>query len=466
MEDISKSTEFLRSSPREALKEMVMEAKKRKRTRSDGMRMLVLGCAVFLVAGFLWEPHWPGAMADFQAVFAASRALLHHADPYQSGNILAELHALAGPGNALPSSSRQLQVALLCINLPTTLYLIAPLALLPWSIAHLLWMVLTASLFILASWLAWDLCADFAPLAAGGIIGILVADSILLITGGNMAGVVISLTLLAVWCLLRARLEWLGVLSLAFALAVKPQDTGLIWLYFLLAGGVFRKRALQTLLALAALWVPATLWVGRIARAWPAELRGNLAQAASKGQLNDPGPASVTHLSLDMPVHLQTVFSVFRDSPRFYNFAAYLVCGLLLLAWIALTMRNRQTGAAPLLALGAIAPLSLLPTYHRLYDAPLLLLAVPAFAVLWTEQGRLRKWALAFLALALLCTGDFPLIVLGTLTKGLHLSPTGPWGRLQLVLLARPATLALLALACFLLTAFAIRLRTDQHLRD
>ncbi|MGB6975592.1 MAG: glycosyltransferase 87 family protein [Terracidiphilus sp.] len=434
--------------------------------RLDGMRILAFGAAVFLAVGFAWEPHWPGAMADFQAVFIASRALMHHADPYQSSNILAQIQSLVQPGNAIANSPRQMQVALLCINLPTTLCLVVPLALLPWSIAHLLWMMLTAGLFVLASWLTWDLCSEIAPLASGTAVGILVADSILLLTGGNTAGIVISLTLLAVWCFLRGRLTWLGVLGLGLALAIKPQDAGLVWLYFLLAGGVFRRRALQTLLVLAALCLPSVLWMGRVATDWPAELRANLALAASKGQLNDPGPSSVTHLSLDMPIHLQTVFSIFQDTPHFYNFAAYLLCGLLLLVWIVATLRSRQTGTTPLLALGAIAPLSLLPTYHRLYDAPLLLLAIPACAFLWTRKNRMGRWALAFLALALLSTGGYPLIMLGRLTRGLHLSATSVWNRMELVLLARPATLGLLALSFFLIGAYAISSEIDRNLHE
>ncbi|HEU5458755.1 MAG TPA: hypothetical protein VFU68_09075, partial [Terracidiphilus sp.] len=345
--------------------------------RKDGMRLLLLGAAIFVVAGFLWEPHWPGAMADFKAVFVASRAMLHQADPYQANHILAELKRQMDPAEVLASSPRQMQVALQCINLPTTLCLLVPLALLPSSLAHLLWMALTACIFLLAAFLAWDLSAEFAPVAAGCAIGILVADSILLLTGGNMAGFVISLTVIAVWCFLRARFVWLGALCLAVALAVKPQDAGFFWLYFLLAGGVFRKHALQTLAVLAALWLPSLLWITHIAPSWPTELRANLAFTASRGQLNDPGPASVTHLSLDMPIHLQTVFSVLRDQPRFYNLAAYTVCGLLILCWIGLTLRLRQSGTSPLLAIGAAASLSLLPTYHRLYDAPLLLLAIP-----------------------------------------------------------------------------------------
>lgn len=434
--------------------------------RKDGIRLLLLGAAVFLVAGFLWEPHWPGAMADFKAVFVASRAMLHHADPYQSNHILAELKQVANPADALASSPRQMQVALQCINLPTTLCLLAPMALLPWSLAPLFWMTLTACAFLVAAALAWDLCAEFAPASAGCAIGILVANSILLLTGGNMAGMVVSLTVIAVWCFLRAQFDWLGVLFLALALAVKPQDAGLVWLYFLLARGVFRKRALQTLAVLAALWLPALLWMSHIAPAWTAELRANLTLTASKGQLNDPGPASVTHLSLDMPIHLQTVFSVFRDQPRIYNLAAYAVGGLLIVCWIAFTLRTRQSGKVPLLALGAAAPLTLLPTYHRLYDAPLLLLAIPAIAALLTRNSRGRKWVLAVLALTLAFTGDFPLILLGLLTRRVQFSTYGAWNQLKLILLARPATLVICVLSVFLLWHYGSLSGATQELLE
>ncbi len=49
------------------------------------------------------------------------------------------------------------------------------------------------------------------------------------------------------------RCVWVGILCLAVSLAIKPHDGGLVWLYFILAGGAFRKRALQSLVVTLAL---------------------------------------------------------------------------------------------------------------------------------------------------------------------------------------------------------------------
>ena len=62
--------------------------------------------------------------------------------------------------------------------------------------------------------------------------------------------------MVAVWCFIRERFVPAGILCLAVSLAVKPQDAGLVWLYFLLVGGVYPKRALQTLVAMLALGLP------------------------------------------------------------------------------------------------------------------------------------------------------------------------------------------------------------------
>jgi hypothetical protein len=88
---------------------------------------------------------------------------------------------------------------------------------------------------------------------------------------------VVSLSAVAVWCFLRERFVLAGILCLAVALAVKPQDSGLVWLYFLRAGGVYRKRALQTLLATAVLSLPGVLWVWHASPHWFAEWQSNVA---------------------------------------------------------------------------------------------------------------------------------------------------------------------------------------------
>ncbi|MGA8671796.1 MAG: hypothetical protein WB679_18080, partial [Terracidiphilus sp.] len=172
---------------------------------------------------------------------------------------------------------------------------------------------------------------------------------------------------------MRERLEYIGVLCFAISLMLKPHDSGLIWLYFLLAGGVLRRRAWQILLVVTILSIPAILWVSYVAPNWPHELQSILAAYSSHGDVNDPGPSSMASHGIGMVISLQAVISVFRDDPRFYNPLTYLVCGALLLAWLVKVVRSPNTPNTAWFALAPIAAFSMLPIYHRIYDARLLL---------------------------------------------------------------------------------------------
>jgi len=85
------------------------------------------------------------------------------------------------------------------------------------------------------------------------------------------------------------RFALVGVLCLAASLAIKPHDVGLVWLYFLLAGGVYRKRALQSLLITAVLGLSAFLWVSHVAPHWIGDWNSNLIATSSYGGINGPG---------------------------------------------------------------------------------------------------------------------------------------------------------------------------------
>ena len=82
---------------------------------------------------------------------------------------------------------------------------------------------------------------------------------------------------MSVWCFVRERFIPVGVICLAFSLMLKPHDAAFVWLYFLLAGGVYRKRAVQTLVAVVALSAPLLIWITIVAPQWLPELRFNLA---------------------------------------------------------------------------------------------------------------------------------------------------------------------------------------------
>jgi hypothetical protein len=332
---------------------------------------------------------------------------------------------------------------------------------LPWGLACLLWMSLTAGVYILAALLMWNLGADSAPVLSGGLICFVLANSEILIATGNAAGIAVSLCLVAVWCFFRERFVPAGILCLAVSLALKPHDAGLVWLYLLLAGGVCRRRALQTFLVTVVLGLASILWITPVAPHWMQELHSILLAASAPGGPSNPGPTSPAGGNgANMIIDLQSAISVFRDDPRFYNWVTYLVCGALLLVWSIRTLRLRFSQRRAWLALAAVLPLTMLVSYHRPYDAKLLLLAVPACAMLWAEDGPVRWVALLVTTAAIVYTGDITLTILKILTNNLHLSTAGLSGQILTTVLTRPGPLILLAMCIFYLWAY---LRRDSE---
>jgi hypothetical protein len=420
-----------------------------------------LGLLLLLLSGG-FSIVWGSAMGltgsgtpDFRAVYYGARTLLQHHNPYSVSELAAVYRA---EGGERPSESIQQQQAItLYINSPTTFIFMAPLAMLPWGTAQALWLILLVGVFLLAAILMWDIGKNYAPAVLLFLICIVLANSEVVFAGGNTAGIAVSLCLVAVWCFLRERFVPAGILCLAVSLAIKPHDAGLVWLYFLLAGGVYRKRALQTLVVTVLLALPAILWISHIAPHWIGDWQSNLAITSAQGGINDPGPASITGRTAGMVIDLQAAVSVFRNDPRIYNPVSYLVCGALLLVWSVRTLKSRFSQARAWLALAAIVPLTMLATYHRPYDAKLLLLTVPACALLWAEGGPIGWIALLVNTAGFALTGDIPLAILVILTNNLHVGTAGIFGQILTVVLTRPASLILLVMSIFYLWVYVRR---------
>jgi len=425
------------------------------RKRRIGLALILLASGISSLWGSLLGHNSPNSGGDFKGVYYDARCLLQHRDLYKEGE---PLRVYKEENGELPESSHGLrQVLTLNVYLPTTFIFIAPFAMLPWGPAHLLWLLVTAVSFTLAAFLIWDIGAKYAPVIACGLICFLLANSELLYGTGNAAGMAVSLCVVAVWCFLKERFVLAGVLCLAVSLAIKPHDAGLVWLYFLLAGGVFRKRALQSLALTAVLGLAAILWVTQVAPNWMQELHADLQGASAPGGLSNPAIDSVTGRSPAMVIDLQSALSVFRDDPRIYNPVSYLVCGALLLVWLVPSFRLRFSQRRAWFALAAVVPLTMLVTYHRPYDAKLLLLTVPACAMLWAEGGRSRWVALLVNGLGIVLAGDIPLVIFVNLYQSLHLSTVELSGKIMTVLLMRPVPLILLAMAIFYLWVYVRR---------
>jgi hypothetical protein len=430
------------------------------RARLDSLYLLLFGSLVFVVLGLAMENLSKTPMLDFAVVYNPARCLLQHCDPYNENEVLRVYQA--GKENGPFIDANQHPVTKRYFYLPTAFSFTLPFALLPWVPAHILWMTLTIGSLIFASFLIWESAADSAPILCGVLLAFLLANSEMLVVLCNSAGISISLCIGAVWCFLRGRLATAGILCLVFSLALKPHDAGLVWLYFLLAGGVYRKRALQTLLAAALICLPFVLWVGQIAPNWMREWRSNLLSFSAPGGINDPGLDALRAHGRAGVINLQSALSIFWDNPRFYNPVAWLLCGALLLVWSLLTLRARFSPLKAWLALASIAALTMLTTGHHYYDAKLLLLTVPACAMLWAEGGSIRWIAFLVTAAGLVFTGDIPLAILASIANDMHFSTAGFLGKLLTLALLRPAPLALLLVAVFYLWIYARRAGEDS----
>ena len=225
----------------------------------------------------------------------------------------------------------------------------------------------------------------------------------------------------------------------------------------MLAGGAHRKRAWQTLVVTLALCLPVVLWVWHVSPNWIQGLHTNIAECSAPGGSMDPGVTSSGAHGLGMVVSLQTIFAAFWDDQRFYNPATYLVCAPLLLLWAFAALRIRSSCTRQWLALAAIAPLTLLPVYHRQQDAKLLLLTIPACAMLWAAGGLIGKLALLVNAAGFFFTAEFPWAILLAVLNRIHWPATWWAPRIVIAMQVFPIPLILLSLGVFYIWVYLSR---------
>jgi hypothetical protein len=93
----------------------------------------------------------------------------------------------------------------------------------------------------------------------------------------------------------------------------------------------------------------------------------------------------------------------------------------------------------------------MLPIYHRQYDAKLIILAIPAMAILWARRGGVAWLGLLVTSAAFVLNGDIPWAIFLSLAERLHLSTNAPHGRLLLAAWIFPVPLSLMAMGAFYL---------------
>ena len=251
-----------------------------------------------------------------------------------------------------------------------TLVLMAPIGALPWPIAKIAWLAVLLAAFGLTVWSLMKFAGLHLddPRSLAFIAGCLaLAPFHTGIASANQTILVVGCCALGVWAASGQRDVVAGLLF-GVACSLKPHIGSFLVLYYLVRR---RWRLFGTALGLTlALMLVAALWMRICGVSWTQDYFHNAKVLVAENKIDDFTSVNPIRFLL---VNLQVPFYSFV-SKESANMMALSVGALLVCVWMYLLTRNRQAGSE-LLALGAIATISLLPVYHRFYDVSLL--AIP-----------------------------------------------------------------------------------------
>jgi Glycosyltransferase family 87 len=339
-----------------------------------GAEFTVRGPARFLSAN---------SFSDFVSPYIQSRAWMGNMDPYSPATLVQLWPRDADQFNFLRDDLAHgdlvLKRGIPTAYPPTTLILLAPLAALPWHLAHALWTVIglasfAAAVLSLAALLRlrWHdpqtlLFLAFALALAPFHTG-LAAGSIVIVAVGISAAAVLA-----------ANRGWdstAGILT-CVATGLKPQIGLPILAFYLL-----RKRwkiaatASGLLVTLAFIGISVLVVHGT---PWLENYKYDNRMLFAKGSLGDYTEANPIRFSL---INLQVLLYIFwpdRTGANLVSLALVLALGLV---WLLLFWRCKEEPDSEFLALSALLVLTLLPIYHRFYDATLLI-----FPLAWSLRS-------------------------------------------------------------------------------
>jgi len=337
--------------------------------------LLIASAAEFVVRGPLRiedSPDWN----DFISPYIQSIAWIHGQDPYSSQNLV----RFWPTGVPMPKFVLRESVDNRLVELrgvpspypPTSFVLLAPLALFPWKAALSVWigisivalagmLVTVASvagirLSVMRGWVFLALCLGLAPLHTG-------------LATANPAIVGVALSVVALWLAGRKQDSLAGVL-IAGSICLKP-PIGLCFVFFYLLSRRWKivfttcaVVALFTLVAVGRLWLSGDPWVG--------SYRMVAQHLFASGSINDFTSANPVWFQM---VNLQGPLYEITGNPAVAKISALLVGILLLMLWTFMHL-SVANPVNDLLAVGALTVLSLLPVYHRFYDASLLIVPI------------------------------------------------------------------------------------------
>ena len=137
------------------------------------------------------------------------------------------------------------------------------------------------------------------------------------------------------------------------------------------------------------------------------------------GGIVDPAVTGLAGRDMDSLVQLQSFISVLFSSPADYSLICWAVCAPLILLVVFSPLVRVRTAHGIWLALAIAAPLSMLPIYHLQHDAKILLLTIPACAMLWSQRNPIGRLSLLFTGAAIVINGDIFAAIRMVMTRGI-----------------------------------------------
>jgi hypothetical protein len=372
---------------------------------------IVLGVLILLAgAECLWRGPVRFAQAsnfnDFISPYVQSRNWIRGIDPYSPQNLVSGWPPDAKKKEFL---DRDLADGSLVRKrgIPTAyplpaLVLIAPLAILPWTIADILWLAISLAAYVVTilsvrslANLSWTDRRTYFFLA----FALALAPFHTGLAAGSIVIVALAPAVAAIWAV-RCRNDLLAGLLLILAISLKPQ-IGLPFLIY----SVLRRHWRAAAIGVAGIAILAAVAIFRLAAGgthWMQSYLYDNRVLFSDGSLGDFTEKNPIRFGL---INLQVGTYAVLGNRNGANILALAITLILGLVWLFLIVR-RQRHFDSLLPLSALVVLSLLPVYHRMYDASLLILPLAwSLTALTGPTRNSAKGALLLLALFLVPGG-------------------------------------------------------------
>jgi len=332
---------------------------------------------------------------DFSSLYAAARCWAHGANPYDRAALKSELANASAPPDI--QSDQDINPS---VYLPAAMPWAVAVAWMSWGPANVCWCMAGLLLFGISAALLLErtqLSSKGKWLAACAVL--LFSPTYVGVYNGNPSVIAISLIALSICLALDRNMIASGVCA-GIAMCFKPQLALCVLCLF-----VIWRRAQPIWIGAVVFSVAALLGVAVVSQGgrdwhwWDTEHR-NVTVSFGAGGTSDPAPQSSVAWQL---LNSQTLAAYALDNPEACSAAVWLVSAGLVVVFLLL--RRKRTGPHPWHDVAFISAVTLTFTYHRYYDAQIMLLLLPFLAYLW----RIRERNVVLLAGVCLLVLAFPL---------------------------------------------------------